>query len=144
MYNECKRELRLILTKIDIIKIIKGEKMKVEIQDEWYSINECKKFPNKLYVFGDNTLRVGNGGKPIVLNSNGKISIKIDENVLLKIKHIATINGIKLNDKGSLLYPETSATGKLTSLNWHGSLDIQDDEQFNQALTYAATEKNKN
>jgi hypothetical protein len=37
--------------------------MKVEIQKEWYSLEQCKANTNKLYVFGDNAMRIGNGGQ---------------------------------------------------------------------------------
>ena len=37
--------------------------MKVEIQKEWYSVEQCLANPNKLYIFGDNALRVGKGGQ---------------------------------------------------------------------------------
>ena len=37
--------------------------MNIEIQKEWYSLEQCKSNPNKLYVFGDNALRIGNGGQ---------------------------------------------------------------------------------
>ena len=37
--------------------------MKIEIQEEWYSLEQCEKNPNKLYIFGDNAMRVGNGGQ---------------------------------------------------------------------------------
>lgn len=40
--------------------------VKVEIQNEWYSVEQCKRNPNKLYVFGDNFLRVGKGGQAII------------------------------------------------------------------------------
>lgn len=39
---------------------------KVQVQAEYYSIQSCIKEPNKLYVFGDNTRRVGNGGQAII------------------------------------------------------------------------------
>lgn len=37
--------------------------MKIEIQKEWYSIEQCLSNPTKLYVFGDNLMRIGNGGQ---------------------------------------------------------------------------------
>lgn len=33
------------------------------IQQQWFSINQCKANPEKLYVFGDNMLRRGNAGQ---------------------------------------------------------------------------------
>jgi hypothetical protein len=40
--------------------------MKVEIQKEWFSIEQCKNNPKKLYVFGDNLIRIGNGGQATI------------------------------------------------------------------------------
>lgn len=40
--------------------------MKVEIQKEWYSVAQCSENPNKLYIFGDNDMRVGKGGQAII------------------------------------------------------------------------------
>ena len=38
----------------------------VQVQSEYYSIQSCIKEPNKLYVFGDNTWRVGKGGQAVI------------------------------------------------------------------------------
>jgi hypothetical protein len=32
-------------------------------QKEWFSVEQCNKNKDKLYIFGDNTLRIGNGGQ---------------------------------------------------------------------------------
>ena len=37
--------------------------MKVIVQDEWFSIEQCDANPMNIYVFGDNLQRVGNGGQ---------------------------------------------------------------------------------
>ena len=37
--------------------------MKVEIQEEWYSVEQCLTNPNKLYIFGDNSIFKGKGGQ---------------------------------------------------------------------------------
>ena len=37
--------------------------MKVEIQKEWFSIEQCNQNPNKIYVFGDNDIRRGQAGQ---------------------------------------------------------------------------------
>lgn len=37
--------------------------MKVEIQTEWYSVEQCRMNPKKLYVFGDNMIRIGKAGQ---------------------------------------------------------------------------------
>ena len=58
---------------IDIKKLCRGIvefltefNVKVEVQTEWYTIEDCKKHPNKLYVFGDNAWRIGNGGQAVI------------------------------------------------------------------------------
>ena len=33
------------------------------VQKEWYSVEQCLNNPQNLYVFGDNTIRVGKGGQ---------------------------------------------------------------------------------
>ena len=51
-----------------------GIRDKVIVQNAWYSVNQCIANPNKLYVFGDNTLRVGMAGQASIrkcLNSTG-------------------------------------------------------------------------
>ena len=40
--------------------------MKVEIQKEWYSVEQCRTNPNKLYIFGDNSIYKGKGGQAII------------------------------------------------------------------------------
>jgi len=49
--------------------------MNVEIQEEWYSLEQCKNNPDKLYVFGDNTIRKGNGGQASIRNAINSIGI---------------------------------------------------------------------
>jgi hypothetical protein len=83
------------------------------------------------------------GGKPVALTKQGKVSVKIEENITFKIKHMATLNSITINKEGTLAYPELSNTGQLTALNWHGGLNVQDPDQFDQALSYATAEKKK-
>ena len=36
---------------------------KVEVDQTWFSIEKCKQNPKKLYIFGDNTLRIGMAGQ---------------------------------------------------------------------------------
>lgn len=48
--------------------------MKVEIQEEWFSVEQCRLNPNKLYIFGDNMMRKGTGGQACIrheINSFG-------------------------------------------------------------------------
>jgi len=49
--------------------------VKVEIQKEWYSVKQCKNNPNKLYIFGDNFLRIGKGGQAIIRDCNNSFGI---------------------------------------------------------------------
>jgi len=48
--------------------------MKVEIQ-EWYDLGQCAENPHKLYVFGDNMIRVGEGGQASVRKAANSIGI---------------------------------------------------------------------
>ena len=49
--------------------------MKIEIQEHWYSIEECDKNPNKLYVFGDNCIRKGTAGQAVIRHCGNSIGI---------------------------------------------------------------------
>lgn len=40
--------------------------IKVEIQEEWYSIEQCNDNPNKVYVFGDNMKGYGKLGQATI------------------------------------------------------------------------------
>ena len=40
--------------------------MEVVVQDHWFSMKECFENSDKLYVFGDNLKRTGNGGQAII------------------------------------------------------------------------------
>ena len=55
--------------------VIPNNPIKVEIQEDWYSLDQCKKNPNKLYVFGDNTKRVGKGGQAGIRDASNSIGI---------------------------------------------------------------------
>lgn len=35
-------------------------------QKEWFSVQQCLDHPENLYVFGDNIMRVGNGGQAVI------------------------------------------------------------------------------
>ena len=48
--------------------------MNIIIQEEWFSVEQCRKNPNRLYVFGDNLIRIGKGGQACIrdeINSYG-------------------------------------------------------------------------
>jgi len=49
--------------------------MVVEIQKDWYSIEQCKNNPNKLYVFGDNLIRVGEAGQAGIRKADNSVGL---------------------------------------------------------------------
>ena len=40
--------------------------MNIEIQDTWYTVEQCRQNPHKLFVYGDNMIRRGKGGQAII------------------------------------------------------------------------------
>lgn len=49
--------------------------MKIEVQTDWYSQEMCLNNKNKIYVFGDNTMRVGMGGQAQVRGCSNAIGV---------------------------------------------------------------------
>lgn len=49
--------------------------MTVEIQESWFSLEECVENPNCLYVFGDNMIRKGNGGQATIRPAENSIGL---------------------------------------------------------------------
>ena len=49
--------------------------MRVEVQDEYFSVKQCEENPDKLYVFGDNTLRSGKKGQAVIRNCENSFGI---------------------------------------------------------------------
>ena len=49
--------------------------MIVEIQKSWFSLNQCKSNPNKLYVFGDNLIRVGEAGQAGIRSADNSVGL---------------------------------------------------------------------
>ncbi len=49
--------------------------MTVEIQETWFSLEECAENPKKLYVFGDNMIRRGNGGQASIRAAENSIGL---------------------------------------------------------------------
>lgn len=47
----------------------------IVVQEEWYSIEQCKNNPRSLYIFGDNLLRVGEAGQASIRSCNNAIGI---------------------------------------------------------------------
>jgi len=65
-----------------LLDVIIGEKdspllnkIKIELQTQWFSIDECSNNKNKLYVFGDNTIRKGNAGQAVIRNCENSVGI---------------------------------------------------------------------
>jgi len=52
-----------------------NKETKIEVQKEWYTFNQCKENPNKLYVFGDNTFRVGSAGQASIRKESNSFGI---------------------------------------------------------------------
>ena len=44
-------------------------------QKEWFSIKQCIENPDKLYIFGDNTLRAGKGGQAQIRDCENSFGI---------------------------------------------------------------------
>ena len=72
----------------------------IEITDEWYNKHLMEANPNCLFVFGDNMMRVGNGGQAVIRpypNTFGvatKAAPSMDENAFFsddKQRHFDTI-----------------------------------------------------
>lgn len=42
--------------------------MNIEIQEEYFSIEQCLHNPDKIYVFGDNLIKKGLGGQAQIRN----------------------------------------------------------------------------
>lgn len=49
--------------------------MKVEIQEEWYSPKQCQENPNKIYIFGDNSIFKGKAGQANIRNCTNSFGI---------------------------------------------------------------------
>lgn len=50
------------------------KEMKIEIDKEWFTVEKCIANPHKLYIFGDNLMRIGRGGQAQIrdcFNSTG-------------------------------------------------------------------------
>ncbi len=45
------------------------------VQKEWYSVEQCMTNPLNLYIFGDNTKRVGKGGQAQIRNCSNSFGI---------------------------------------------------------------------
>lgn len=47
----------------------------VIVQEDWYSLRQCEKNPQTLYVFGDNTEETGSGGQAQIRYASNSIGI---------------------------------------------------------------------
>ena len=58
---------------------------KIILQKEWYTVEQCKNNPNNLYIFGDNTLRIGKAGQAIIRDCKNSFGIATKINPGMKI-----------------------------------------------------------
>ena len=49
--------------------------MKAQLQQEWYSVEQCQMNVDKLYIFGDNTIGKGLGGQAQIRNCRNSFGI---------------------------------------------------------------------
>jgi len=49
--------------------------MKIEVQNEWYSVDEVLNNPDKIYVYGDNLRRNGKGGQAQIRSCMNTVGI---------------------------------------------------------------------
>ena len=49
--------------------------MKVIVQEEWFSIQQCIDNPKNVYIFGDNTQRVGEGGQAQIRRCSNSMGV---------------------------------------------------------------------
>ena len=49
--------------------------MKIEVQEEWYSPEMCLNNKDKIYVFGDNSMRTGKGGQAQIRGCSNVIGV---------------------------------------------------------------------
>lgn len=49
--------------------------MKIVVQDDWFSREQCMNNPTSIYVFGDNAQRVGNGGQAQIRGCSNVIGV---------------------------------------------------------------------
>jgi len=49
--------------------------MPVIIQKNWYTVEQCRKNPKTLYVFGDNLMGVGKGGQAVIRDEPNAVGI---------------------------------------------------------------------
>ena len=73
--------------------------MTVRIQSEFYSPKQCRENPNSLYVFGDNTERVGTGGQACIRREHNSIGLATKDTCgkYFSDKHLES-NKIYIND----------------------------------------------
>jgi len=90
-------------------------------QKEWFSVKQCLDNPKNLYIFGDNTLRVGKGGQAQIRDCNNAFGIctkmfpDMTDKAFFKdsIKHLEIIekeifnlkNEIKNNNYENIIFP---------------------------------------
>jgi hypothetical protein len=67
------------MSKREIVKVYLHNGFRIQVQKSYWDIPELRENPNLLYVFGDNTMRVGTGGQAIVRYQRNAIGISTKE-----------------------------------------------------------------
>ncbi len=49
--------------------------MKITVQEDWYSLEQCNANPHNIYVFGDNFKHFGNGGQAMIRSAKNSIGL---------------------------------------------------------------------
>lgn len=67
-------------------------RLKVIVQKEWFSIFDCARHPNWLYIFGDNMDGYGKGGQAVIRDCRNSIGIPTK-------RHPANTTGDYMSDR---------------------------------------------
>lgn len=76
---------------------ISGKAITIQIQRQWYSINDCSLNKNKLYVFGDNLKRVGMAGQASIRNIYNAVGLATKKAPSNEESAFFTDNELQLN-----------------------------------------------
>ena len=76
---------------------ISGKVIKIEIQQQWYSVDNCLLNKNKLYVFGDNLKRVGMAGQASIRNIYNAVGLATKKAPSNEESAFFTDNELQLN-----------------------------------------------
>ena len=76
---------------------ISGKVIKIEIQRQWYIVDNCLLNKNKLYVFGDNLKRVGMAGQASIRNIYNAVGLATKKAPSNEESAFFTDNELQLN-----------------------------------------------